>query len=164
MALDTSIGGAASDSYATLVEANAYHTARGFNTEWGAASDPNKELALKWAARQMDAHFSFRGVRYQKAQARAWPRIGATDDDGWDFTTAEIPKCVKDAQAELAFRLIKEDWTEGQGPMRDEGVSLGSLKTTKEEHDPMPDAVKRLLSSVTLSSGSSVRSISISIG
>ncbi len=162
MALDTTVGGASADSYCTLEEANAYHLARAFNSEWTAANDAAKEQALKWATRQMDVLFRFVGTKAEKAQARAWPRLDAWDADGFQFEDDEIPSRLKDAQAEFAFQLLKEDWSQGLGSVVDEGVKVGSLQTSKERHRPVPSSVEQLLAGlVSSSAGSGIRSLDL---
>lgn len=167
MSLDATAGGAAADSYCTLSEANSYHDSRSFNDEWGASSDAAKEKALKWAARQLDVSFDWRGRKTYRDQARAWPRAGAMDDDGfyWDSTgAAGVPLLLKQAQAEFAFQLLKEDWTQGLGSVTDDGTTLGPLKTTKEEHNSLPASVKKLVGPLTNGGTGSVRSLEVELG
>lgn len=101
MALDTTVGGAATDSYVTLAEANAYHVSYN-NTSWAALSDAQKEAALRTAARYVDS-YQFTGTKAALAQARQWPRIDATQD-GFELASDIIPTLVKDAQCEAALR------------------------------------------------------------
>jgi hypothetical protein len=164
MALDTTVGGATADSYASLAEANAYHAARKHNDEWTDAGEADKESALKWAARQLDANFTFRGTRSTKDQARAWPRSGAVDDDGFELESDEMPKLLKEAQAEYALHLLREDWTQGVGPILDEGIQVGPIKTTKSEHQRMPDAVSRILRPLISGGAGNFRVIDLEVG
>lgn len=164
MSLDTTVGGTAADSYATVADADAYLTStRGFATSWTALTTQQKEQALRWAAVELDANFRFRGKRTSRDQARQWPRFGAEDDDGWWAAEDEIPAAVKLAQAEYAFQLSTTDWTQGLGPVVDGGVTVGPVKTTKEEHNRVPDSVERLISRWVNGAGGT-RSVDVEIG
>lgn len=101
MALDTTIGGASTDSYVTLAEAATYHTNFN-NTAWAALSDLQKEAALREAARFVDG-YNYTGTKATLAQARQWPRIDAAQD-GFPLASDIIPQLVKDAQCEAALR------------------------------------------------------------
>lgn len=103
MTLDVTVGGAASDSYGTLVEAAAYMTSFGW-TEWAALDDTQRESALRRAAVWLDGEFSERwpGSRVSAAQARSWPRSGAVDIDGFAVDSSGIPAEIKSAQFEAA--------------------------------------------------------------
>ncbi|MCP3065798.1 hypothetical protein LXT21_44230 [Myxococcus sp. K38C18041901] len=145
MPLDATPGGPAADSYSTLVEADAYHSARGHNAEWAAASVEARERVLKWATRVLDTHYRYLGARASAAQSLAWPRRGVVFDGATVSATA-IPAQLRWAVAEFAFRLLQEDWTAGLGPVVDEGVQVGPLKTSKETHVAIPAEVAALVS------------------
>lgn len=153
MALDVTVGGASSDSYATVAEADAYLAARpGFDaTAWTALDDADKELRLQLAAQVLDTKLKFRGVRACKTQALAWPRLFPgdplyveTDSAGglgqvWaDWVTLEdyatlvgetlpgIPAGVKKAQIEIAFQVVHSHLLTLQ-PFADGAVSVASI-------------------------------------
>lgn len=130
--LDATVGGAASNSYATVVEADAYFEARiDLPTPWG-DSDASKDTLLVMGTRVLDA--AFRGQRilvpasgavraYWKigrkwegspatlTQRLAWPRTGLLHDNGSVVAADEIPWELKDALAELAGQLGGTDRT-----------------------------------------------------
>jgi len=108
MALDTTIGGAAADSYATLAE----YTARAAAMGWTLAeTDAANEINLRRAVVAMDATYSFRGTKNTLAQAREWPRYDVSGYgsamwfDPYQITPEVIPPAVKDAQMELAYLI-----------------------------------------------------------
>jgi hypothetical protein len=156
MALDVTEGGATANSYCTLVEANAYHDARALNPEWYQASDEDKERHLKWAAKLLGQMFKFIGSRMTREQALDWPRAAGNralgpdldseipfalyDVDGF-VVSGIVPPRIKEAQAELAFQTMKDDWVQGLGPITDKGVKVGPIQTTEEEHRPIPHPV-----------------------
>lgn len=105
MALDTTIGGAAADSYATLAE----YTARASAMGWALAdTDGENETNLRRAAIAIDASYVFRGTKNTVEQSREWPRYiqsgygFVTYFDPYNFNSTEIPPAVKNAQMEMA--------------------------------------------------------------
>ncbi|WP_163998674.1 DnaT-like ssDNA-binding protein [Pyxidicoccus caerfyrddinensis] len=144
MPLDATPGGPAADSYCTVAEADAYHSSRGHNTAWRTTDVAAKEQHLKWATRLLDAHFTYVGARASAEQALAWPRRGVVLD-GCPVSSASVPLQLKGAAAEFAFRLLQEDWTAGLGPVVDEGVQVGPLRTSPERHVPIPAQVATLV-------------------
>jgi len=153
MALDVTVGGAGSDSYATVAEADAYLAVRpGFDvTAWSELDEGDKELRLQLATQVLDTKLKFRGVRACKTQALAWPRLfpgdplyAETDAAGglgqvWaDWTTLEdyaelvavdtpeVPTGVKKAQIEIAFQVVHSHLLTLQ-PFADGAVSVASI-------------------------------------
>lgn len=102
MALDSTIGGAAADSYATLVEYEARATAMGWTL---AETDAANEANLRRAAEAIDASYAFVGYRQYQTQARQWPRIVTGLIDGWPVNPDTIPQAVKSAQMEMAYAM-----------------------------------------------------------
>lgn len=102
MALTVTIGGAASDSYATLAEYTTRATAMGWTL---AGTDAANEVNLRKAALSVDVTYLFVGMRQYQTQAREWPRIGAGLVNGWPVDPDTIPQAVKDAQMELAYLI-----------------------------------------------------------
>lgn len=110
MALDATVSGTASDSYATLAEATAYHASRLWSEEWAASTDPKREAALKWATRLIDQlDFPTTSLKVVTAQALRWPRNYVYDPDGNRLPTVTIPDPIREACCELAYYLLKED-------------------------------------------------------
>lgn len=102
MALDATIGGAASDTYGTLAEADAYFASRQSGSWDG--SNAHKEMALRKAATYLDQRYlgSWRGSRVYSTQLRAWPRVDVIDVDGFPILSTVIPVALKNAQFEAA--------------------------------------------------------------
>ena len=102
MALDTTIGGTASDSYGSLAESDTYFAARQTGNWDG--SDEHKEMALRRAATYLDNVFrgKWKGIKVNRDQALAWPRSYAIDSDGYSVGASTIPKELKYAQFEAA--------------------------------------------------------------
>lgn len=128
MSLDTSIGTATSESYASVAEADAYLLNRGDTSTWTALTTTQKEQKLKWAAVILDT-LTFTGLPVNPyVQALEWPRAWVMDKNGFYLNSATIPTDVKNAQIELAFQLIANDWTQGLGPTVPGKVKVGSIE------------------------------------
>lgn len=139
MALDTTVGGANSDSYASVTEADTYHAAYG-NTAWAAISTiALKEAALRKAAQYIDTK-SFVGVKTSSSQALEWPRYNVTID-GYDVLSSAIPAAIKTAQMEAALIASAESLTPNlsNGSVIEETVG----KITKRYSDYTKDGGKK---------------------
>lgn len=129
MALDTTIGGASSDSYITLVEWQDYWLARGIDlTAHG--HDSSHENNLRRAVDYIDRKHSFVGYKQYQTQALSWPRVTTLYVDGWPVNADTIPQDIKDAQAEIAY-LIHE----GLDPFAT--VTTGATKSTTAKAGPV---------------------------
>ena len=124
MALDTTIGGSSSDSYATVAELDAYLTAAYGETTavttFVEKEEAEKEHRLRLAALILNT-FPWRGAKASRDQRLEFPRWWRTDDeyeyvvededyyiDYSDITTnaPTIPSEVKYAQMELAYQVV----------------------------------------------------------
>lgn len=110
LTIDTTIGGAASNSYVTIGEADSYFESRPNNT-WASLADEVKKSLLLHAARMNDRLVTFRGVivNTDPRQALRWPRRAVYDDEGERIAEDIIPAAIKDAQCEQAWYLSKND-------------------------------------------------------
>lgn len=107
MALITTPGAADANSYASLVEAAAYHSARG-NSTW-TGTDALKEAALIRATQWIDGRYGdqWPGTRrHLREQALDWPRVDAYDRDGTYVDVDTIPPEVLNATCEAALREL----------------------------------------------------------
>lgn len=143
MPFDATAGAATATSYATVAEADAYLAVRGDTSTWTALTTGAKEAKLQWAALWLDT-LTFYGTRYTQAQPLAWPRYGVTDRDGYSVEGL-IPAALKNAQAELAFQLIANDWTHGLDSVSNETLKVGSIDLGRESYRPFPSAVVAML-------------------
>ncbi len=94
---------AGTDAYVSINEADTYWAERN-NSTWEAASDEDKEKALREATAYIDGTFEGRWIGEHpgsSSQVLAWPRNNARDSEGRDVTG--IPQRVKDATARLAL-------------------------------------------------------------
>lgn len=171
MALIATPGDPNANSYLTLVEAEDYFENRRLSSlpEWDDA-DPSQEAALIMATRVLDLYFvprrrleydlckcayyitnpTWTGAPASDTQALAWPRTGMYNRNGVAIPSDVIPQELKDAVAELAGQLAKEDTTL-DNDVRAKGITdvrAGSVAVSFKDFIPMkvlPDAVMGLL-------------------
>jgi len=125
MALITTPGAVDADSYASLVEADAYHAAHLWATTWDAASVDRKEAALRMATRLLDRMpRAWTGAVETETQGLRWPRSGMLTRDGYEIAAGTIPPDLKDAEAEFARQLLAEDRTEDNSALASDLQSL----------------------------------------
>lgn len=97
--------------YGTVLDADAYHLARGTDTEWDDIED--KEAALLRASEWVDRNYRSRFAGYKllgRSQEREWPRYDAYDAANIYIPSDEVPVEVEYATYEAA---LKEGTTPG---------------------------------------------------
>jgi len=106
------------ESYCSVADASAYHTARG-NAAWAAlASDTVREQCLRKATDHMEQVYRSRwqGCRVGETQALSWPRYGV-EVEGYAVDSDIVPTEIKNACAELALKAsaaeLNPDLTQG---------------------------------------------------
>jgi len=125
MALDVSIGGSSSESYATVTELDAYLPAMYGATHAGvvvfvALATAAKEQRLKLAALMMNT-MPWRGAKASRDQRLEFPRWWRTDDE-YDYVSEDedyfinysditenaptTPTEIKNAQCEIAYQVV----------------------------------------------------------
>lgn len=126
------------DFYGDVASADSYHTARG-NAGW-AGTDEAKQAALVRASAYVDSLAQhqvsppngpwmslFRGTKTGgRGQALAWPRMGATDNEGLPIDNAEVPVEVEHATYEAALRELT-----APGSLRPDYVASSVVKREK---------------------------------
>jgi hypothetical protein len=151
--LDSTVGGASANTYATLAEANQYHDDRvAVGTTWDPdASNDNKFTALLWAAQLMDSLIEWSGaVTDPNVQIMLWPRQGLVYRYGKAVPTDVIPQEIKDAQAEYARQLLVSDMA-GDSDIETQGIRRLKAGPVELEFDSdvtaknVPDAVANLI-------------------
>lgn len=145
MAIDATVGGANSNSYVTLNEANAYFAERIYADAWDVLVD--QEQALVTATQRIDQE-GFMGDRASETQALKWPRSGVYSDGVLIADTA-IPQKVKDAQCELALTLAASNVLAPSDLAQFHSLSVGPISLVMKDgvvpSDTLPTQVARLL-------------------
>lgn len=124
------------ESYASVATCDAYHAIRGAPSAWTASTTGDKEVALRKATEHLEQTYAsrWRGTRTKLAQALAWPRVSAYDDDGYLFSA--LPTVLVNATCELALRYqqatgeLVPDLTES-GVIQSESVKVGPIEESK---------------------------------
>lgn len=129
MALDTTIGGASSDSYGTIAAYDAYVVANIDTAYSGTAA--TQEMNLRRAAQYLDRHYQFAGYKQYETQARDWPRLTNILVDGWPIDGDTIPQDVIYAQFELAYAFE----TDSVDPFAT--ITAGTVRRTKSKAGPV---------------------------
>ena len=106
--LDATVGGANSNAYDTVANGDTYFDERLQVTLWTGGDADDQARALIMATRRIDQEL-FEGEKTSTGQALKWPRIGATDDDGYEYGSAAIPTIVKHAMFEQALAYLVSD-------------------------------------------------------
>lgn len=105
-------GASNANSYATLVEGDAYADSRLYSDVWNDGDeDPGKVQALISATSWLDALFIWTGAAATSTQALAWPRTGMLSRNGFAIPSNEIPFDLKKATVEFAIWLMTEQRT-----------------------------------------------------
>lgn len=117
------------DSYASVAEADLYHTERGAPDAWMAATLAQKEEALRYATRYIDTSFEFSGYLQDYDQALKFPRYSMYDKDGRLYEGTPIE--VKEATFELARSHLNDvsliQPTVNKAPAGIRSVTAGSV-------------------------------------
>lgn len=120
--VETGIGVAHANSYASLESARNYFVGRRlYSSAWIAASDDDKKIALKQASNVLDSEFFWAGDgALTTTQGLAWPRVNARDRD--NKIISGLPKKVHDATCEVAMYLLAQERLIAR-----DGVGLSSI-------------------------------------
>lgn len=112
-------------SYINVEEADEYHASIG-NTAWSDLETDAKEVALRRATSFIDivGKGKWRGRKTDPGQLLAWPRSGASDEDGFVVPDDITPLAVKHATAVAALRIAGGD---DLLPDREENIASESV-------------------------------------
>lgn len=104
------------NAYANAADGDSYFEGHLYASAWTAASAENKDAALVFATRLIDAEYQFHGYTTKATQSLSWPRQRCPDPDaerGEDgfLPSDEVPKEVVQATCEMARELLILDRT-----------------------------------------------------
>jgi hypothetical protein len=110
MAIDSTAGGVAADSYVDIATADAYADTKLYVAEWTDATTADKERALKMSTVELD-RMDWKGDLKDPTtpQRLRWPRANVLDLDGSYLASTTIPRFLEEATVELAIGLLKKD-------------------------------------------------------
>lgn len=170
LVLDATLGGANSNTYVTLAEAETYFEARVHTSTWDALEIDSKNRQLKSATDFINQE-EFLGKLVGTTQALEFPRLELPLVRGREVNSI-IPKQIKTATFEMAFAMIAEDKTQDgtEGAVEEFQAGSFKLKFKLDENDnasfsttKLPDYVESLLAPFS-SSVSSAFNITVTRG
>ena len=147
MALDSTIGGSASNSYCSLIEADAYFADRLNGSTFTGQPEGIREKALVTATRRIDEE-TFVGTKVNLDQRLQWPRFNVYDEDGLIVSHESIPERVKQAVYMTAFELMRTDFLQETYMDNFSFFSVGSVQLkqfTPQSAGKLPAEALRLL-------------------
>ena len=149
-------GGATANSYATLAEADQYHSERIYSEKWTSATTLVKEQALIEATEILDA-LVWRGNIASETQALSWPRNNTRDHNGRQINSGLIPTFLVKAASIMALDVITEDRDADPDSAGLAAVKIGSISLDFTENERTTQVVSRsvtkLISHYLLSGG-----------
>ena len=123
--VETGSAAAASESYASVAQADTYFANRGI-TIWAPLQIAEKEQALRRATDFMSS-YAWAGSRVNATQALDWPRSGLYVN-GFDVAMTSIPLAVQTACMELALRAAAGELAPDIGRQKIR-VKVGPIET-----------------------------------
>lgn len=108
MPLTVTPGSSFADSYASVADCDAYHSALG-NSVWTGTTQA-KEEALRRATIWLDARYRARWTGLptnNRDQSLDWPRLDVYDVDGYEVNSLIIPREIVKATCEAALRELQ---------------------------------------------------------
>jgi len=163
LVIDSTVGGANSNSYVTLAEANTYFESRLNVTTWTDITDDDiKNRALVQATRRLD-YENFYGERERTTQALKFPRSGIGYLDGI-YMDGIIPPQIKEATFELAIYMLSVDMSKPSvNTSNIQEAKVGSISVkyaidkndnVSQSYDTLPPFVDYLLDGLSNTAGS----------
>ena len=114
LTLITTPGASNANSYASLVEAEAYYNQHVAFDAWAAYTLLQLSRGLAHATVVLDRVVQWRGTIASTSQALLWPRLGVVDQKTqMEIASNIIPQWLKDATAETARALLDQDSSQG---------------------------------------------------
>jgi hypothetical protein len=156
------------NSYADLADGDAYFDGHLYASAWTAATQANKDKALVFATRLIDAERQFNGVKASDAQALQWPRSNCPDPDpaaesgnAAVLASNKLPPALVKATCELAKELSVQDRTTappGEGLVAQWTDTSGTKYSKSDKRPVLSYLVQSLLAKygVTVRRGSSM--------
>ena len=163
LVLETGAGVSDANTYLLVADASAILDAFpvSYITAWTNASAEDKNDVLVLATRMFDDLIYFpRTVRTHFGQALHFPRIGMVDYDGYRVLPNTIPSFVKNATAQLALEMLREDRT--LEPIRGiSRASVGPLSVTFDTNQAhLTRTLPRSVAQIVIPWGGVVRGLS----
>ena len=131
-------GSSTANSYSTVADADSYVADHGADAVWSAASEAEKQEALRLGSQYIDLMYAsrFKGVKENNENALSFPRMGCTDEDGYSIYSDVVPNKIMYAAIEAAIRSINGDTFLSKqstpGKIKSESKKLAVLEKSTE--------------------------------
>jgi hypothetical protein len=159
LVLDTTVGGASSNSYLTQAAATSYFEGRFDADDWTDAGTGDKDIALAMATSRLEQE-RYVGSPVSTTQRLQWPRANVPDLAGSYYITTAIPRFVQEACCELALTLLSDPTAlQDSGLEGFDSAQVGPLNVTVRhgrKAGALPQNVLRLLADLRLPTGTSL--------
>lgn len=136
--IDATIGGASTNSFVDLPEAELLIHARPFHADWdainGVEADDIKKAALVWATRIL-SNYCWKGLIASQTQALPFPRSGLYDNDAREYASDAYPEWLTVATTELAFFMATDDRLGDSGTEGFSKIKIDKLEFTVDPND-----------------------------
>lgn len=155
------------NSYISVAEADSYWVDHGSPVQWTGLTEDEKEVALIQATEYLETNYCFRSCLQSTTQSLSFPRLAFYDKEGRLLAgEGVIPKQIKNAQAELALRVVIDNSARLDTSPSDSNIieeKVGDHEITFSEPNSQSynlyPYVQKLLRNFILSSLNSVRII-----
>lgn len=149
--LVVTVGAANANAYVDLTVADQYHLDRPpVGTTWADATAIDREKAIIWATKLLDAMYIWFGSVVDGDQALLWPRHGLLYRSGYFVPSDIIPTELQEATAEFARQLLVDDLA-ANSDIDTQGlrsITAGPISLTFKDFVPpkvVPDVVFSLI-------------------
>jgi hypothetical protein len=106
LSVEDGSGMANADAYVSLADALTYFTGHGSPAVWTAATEAQKESAIRYATLWIDGRYQWPGTIVSSSQALAWPRSGVIDGEGRSVASDSLPARLVQATCEAALEHL----------------------------------------------------------
>ena len=148
------VGSDSANSYVTVAETTVYFAESFGRSLWANASQSDLEAAVITASRSLDQYIDWIGFKSTVEQSMEWPRYGAYDKTGIEYSNSIVPGPVKFATMELAYFILQNGGLAFDSQMIDR-VKVGSLDvefTPRSVDAGIPSFIESLISHIGNSS------------
>jgi len=121
------------NSYCSVADADQINLDYENSVDWIAATDAEKEMALRQATRYLDLHYIWDGYKVYEDQVLMWPRYEMYDEDDNYLAEDEIPTKVIQACVYLAIKVIEGD------TLLEDFQNEGKVKKSKDVVGPLTE-------------------------
>jgi len=144
--LDATIGGANSNSYITLTDADLYHEHLVYSSAWQTMTTLQRSDSLRHSTKLLDEWVDWFGDKTDDIQRLQWPRYDVYGRDRFVIDSDVIPEEIQNATAELARLLLERDLTKspdtkGFSEMKVSSLQLKIDKVDRDSVGVIPESV-----------------------